>query len=141
MIRSLLLAVALVGVPSFIQAQDAPPPAEKPPLVQASARDEIVALAGKTATVEGKVTRVGATPAGGITFINFTGGADAFVAVVYKSDYAGFPEGFDKYKDQTVRLTGTVVLYKDTKPQIALKSASQVEIVPGAAEASPSPTN
>jgi hypothetical protein len=143
MIRSLVLAAALVCSFPLLQAQDAAPaPAEKPPVVQASAPDAVKALAGKTATVEGKITRVGATESGGITFLNFGGGANAFVAVVFKSNYAAFPEGFDKYKGQTVRVTGPIAIYKETTPQIVVKAPEQIVIVP-AAEAAPtsSPAN
>jgi len=141
MIRSLVLAVALVCSSPFLHAQDAAPtPEEKPPVVQASAPDAVKALAGKKATVEGKITRIGSTETGGITFINFGGGPNAFVAVVFKSNYAAFPDGFDKYKGQTVRVTGPVAIYKETTPQIVVKAPEQIEIVPSA-DASPTPAN
>jgi DNA/RNA endonuclease YhcR with UshA esterase domain len=131
MIRSLLLAAALVCSSSLLFAQDAAPtPEPKPPLVQATATDDVKALAGRKATVEGKITRIGATESGGITFLNFGGGANAFVAVVFKSSYAAFPDGFDKYKGQTVRVTGPVAIYKETTPQIVVKAPEQIEIVP-----------
>ncbi len=139
MIRSLLLALALLVSPAFLRAEDAPIPEEKPPVVLAADKEAVAALAGKRATVEGKVTRVGSTAAGGITFINFAGGPGGFVAVVYKSDYAAFPEGFDKYKGQTVRVTGPVVIYKETTPQIAVKSAEQIEILPATATGADQP--
>src|SRR5262245_46783283 len=109
-------------------AEGTPEP-EPPKVVQATATDEIVALVGKTATVEGKVTRVGATSGGGITFINMAPGANAFVAVVFKSSYDQFPNGFDAFKDQTLRVTGTVAIFKENTPQIVVKTADQIEIV------------
>lgn len=98
-------------------------------MVQTSATDAIKALAGKVAVVEGRITRIGATPSGGITFINFAGGPGGFVAVVFRSDYQAFPDGFDKYKDRTVRISGKVAIYKETTPQIVVKSPEQIQIV------------
>jgi len=139
MIRPFLLAAVLLGSASILRAEDAPAAlAGTPPVVQAASKDEVMALAGKVATVMGKITRVGSTTAGGITFLNFAGPANGFVAVVYKSNYAGFPDGFDKYKGQTVRVTGKVVIYKETTPQIVLREAKELEVV-AAAEAAPSP--
>ena len=109
-------------------------PAEAPTVVQATATDEIKALAGKTVTVEGKVTRIGSTSGGGITFLNMAPGANSFVALVFKPDAAAFPDGFDKYKDQTLRVTGPIVIFKETTPEIVLKSPTQIEIVPTAAQ-------
>lgn len=130
MIRRLFLAAALATVSlSGLRAEEADTSA--PQLVQAGETEKLVGLAGKTVTVEGRA-RVGATAGGGITFFNMAPGAAGFKAVVFKSSAAAFPDGFDKYKDQTLRVTGKIELFKETTPEIVIKLPDQVEIVPGA---------
>lgn len=130
MIRRILLAAAVCTFPLHaLRAEDAEP-TPTPVQISAAETDAIKVLAGKLATVEGKVHRVGKTEAGGITFINLSGDRGGFVAVVFKSNYEAFPDGFDKYKDQTIRVTGKVELFKETTPEIVVKSPDQIEIVP-----------
>jgi len=125
--RKLFFAIACVLSLVSLRAEDeAAAPAK---IVQSTAAEELKALAGQTATVEGKVTRIGATSGGGITFINMAPGANGFVAVVFKSNYEAFPSGFDGYKDKTLRVTGKVEFYKDTTPQIVVRSPDQIKIV------------
>jgi DNA/RNA endonuclease YhcR with UshA esterase domain len=129
--KQTLLAAVLCALSALsIHAQEEPTPTPEPKVVQSSAKDELVALAGQTATVEGKVTRIGATSGGGITFINMAPGANGFVAVVFKSSYEAFPGGFDSYKDKTLRVTGRIELYKEATPQIVVKTPGQIKIVP-----------
>lgn len=124
--RILSLVVCALSLVS-LRAQEETP--ASPKVVQSTAADELKALAGQTVTVEGKVTRIGATEAGGITFINMAPGSNGFVAVVFKSDYEAFPKGFDEYKSRTLRVTGKLELYKETTPQIAVRSPDQIKIV------------
>lgn len=137
MIRSLAFAVGLFAAINVAVAQEATPTPEPPPVVPAAETDAIKALAGKDATVEGRITRIGSTEAGGIKFINFAGaGSGGFVAVVFKSNYEAFTGGFDAYRGALVRVTGKVEIYKETTPQIVVKSPEQITIV----EAEPTPT-
>lgn len=129
----LLFLIACVASVLLLRAQENPPAAE-PKLVQATASEELKGLAGQTVTVEGKVSRIGATQGGGITFLNMAPGMNAFVAIVFKSSAAPFPEGFDKYKSQTVRVTGKLMLFKETTPQIEIKTPDQIKVMPAAAE-------
>jgi RecJ-like exonuclease len=131
--RRLLFVVACALSIIPLRAQEEAAPAAPPKLVQATAVDELKAAAGQTVIVEGKVTRIGATSAGGITFINMAPGANAFVAVVFKAHYEAFPNGFDGYKDKTLQVTGKLVLYKDTTPQIEVSSPDQIKVVADAA--------
>jgi DNA/RNA endonuclease YhcR with UshA esterase domain len=119
----------LLSLVSLHAAEEPAEPASPPKHVQATAAEELKALAGQTAIVEGKVTRIGATSAGGITFINMGGGANGFVAVVFKSNYGAFPNGFDEYKGKTLQVTGKIELFKETTPQIAVKSPEQIKVV------------
>lgn len=137
MIRLLAFAGALLVAAGSLRAQEATPTPEPPPVVPAAETDAIKALAGRDATVEGRITRIGSTEAGGIKFINFAGvGSGGFVAVVFKSNYAAFPDGFDAYQGALVRLTGKVEIYKETTPQIVVRSPAQITVV----EAAPTPT-
>ncbi|MGH8046600.1 MAG: hypothetical protein ACREKL_05100 [Chthoniobacterales bacterium] len=116
-----------------LRAGDEVAPAEPPKVVQSTAADELKALAGQTATVEGKVTRIGATASGGITFINMAPGVNGFVAVVFKSNMDAFPNGLDEYKGKTLQVTGKIEFYKDTTPQIVVRTADQIKVVADAA--------
>lgn len=90
---------------------------------------------GEEVTVTGKVSRVSTIPSG-MTFINFgaRGEAGAFTAVARPG--IGDAETLKSFEGQTVEVTGTVELYKDS-PQIVLKSADAIRL-PGEA---PAPTD
>jgi hypothetical protein len=85
---------------------------------------------GVEVTVEGTVTEIGTTKDSTITFINI--GApkkQGFVALVFQKDYAAFPEGFDQYRNQKVRVKGLLKLYRGETPQIALSTPEQISVV------------
>lgn len=100
-------------------------------VVDATDLDAIRAKVGMDATVEGLVRDIGTTKDSSITFVNIgmpkKGG---FVALVFQKDYAAFPDGFDRYRNQKVRVKGRVKLYRSETPQIILTSSDQIEIVP-----------
>jgi hypothetical protein len=86
--------------------------------------------AGLQAAVTGVVTEVGSTKDGGITFINLgLPKKQGFVAVIFRKDYDSFPDGFAKYKDQKVKVTGLLELYRTEQPQIVLKSPEQISVL------------
>jgi len=102
----------------------------QPEVVDASNLEALRAKVGLDAVVEGMVTKVGTTKEGGITFINLGLPAkQGFVAVIFKSDYTAFPDGFDKYRDQKVRVTGKIDLYHSETPEIKVKTPDQIAIV------------
>jgi DNA/RNA endonuclease YhcR with UshA esterase domain len=127
MIRRLFLATCVLFTAS-LHAQD-DTATTKPKVIQSTATDDLKAAAGQQVTVEGKVARIGATSGGGITFINMAPGANSFVAVVFKPNLAQFPDGFDKYKNQTLRVTGKIIMYKETTPEIEVRGPDQIEVV------------
>jgi hypothetical protein len=139
--RFAFAAVCLLSVLPIRAEEEAVPvvPAEPPKVVQASSADELMTMAGQTVTVEGKVSRIGTTTGGGITFINMGGGVHGFVAVVFKANYEAFTGGFDAYKDKTLQVTGKLEIFKETTPQIAVKSPDQVKVVADAAPSSTDP--
>lgn len=99
-------------------------------VVDATDLDALRAKAGMDATVEGLVHDIGTTKDSSITFINIgMPKKEGFVALAFQKDYAAFPDGFDKYRNQKVRVKGLVKLYKSEIPQIILSSPDQIEIV------------
>lgn len=85
---------------------------------------------GMEVTVEGTVIEIGTTRDSSITFINI--GApkkQGFAALVFRKDYAAFPEGFDQYRNQKVRVKGLLKLYRGETPQIALNTPEQISVV------------
>lgn len=124
--KTLLSLAVMVLFATGAFAQDAPTPT----VIDATNIDGLRAAAGTDAVVEGVVTEVGSTKGNTITFINI--GApkkQGFVAVVFQSDLGAFPEGFDKYKAQKVRVTGVIELYKGEQPQIKVKTPDQITVV------------
>ncbi len=101
------------------------------PLVIASTNLELLKQqVGNNVVVEGPVTSVGTTPDMGITFINLgLPKKQGFAAVIFQSSYGAFPEGFDKFRGQNLRVKGILTLFKDEIPQIKINSPEQIEIV------------
>ncbi|MEX1118477.1 MAG: hypothetical protein WEB60_06745 [Terrimicrobiaceae bacterium] len=92
--------------------------------------DALRAKAGTPAVVIGQVTDVGTTQDGGITFVNVgMPKKKGFVAVIFRQNYESFPDGFEKFRNQKVKVSGPIELYKSEQPQIILRSPDQIEIV------------
>jgi len=92
--------------------------------------DALRAKVGTPAVVVGQVTDVGTTQDGGITFINVgMPKKKGFVAVIFRQNYANFPDGFEKFRNQKVSVSGPIELYKSEQPQIILRSPDQIEIL------------
>ncbi len=85
---------------------------------------------GEIVTVEGKI--VSTYNSGKACFLNFHPDYKKyFTAVIFASDFKKFPQNpEDYYYEKTVKVTGLVKKYK-AKPEIILKSPSQIEIVAG----------
>lgn len=49
--------------------------------------------------------------------------------MIFKKNIGAFPDGFDAYKNQKLRVTGKLSLYQNDKPQIEVSSPEQIEIV------------
>ncbi|MGC1481843.1 MAG: OB-fold nucleic acid binding domain-containing protein [Chthoniobacterales bacterium] len=105
--------------------------------VAASDRATLMAMEGQVARVVGEVSRVGSTPTGSVTFLNFTPGEDQFVAVVFQRELGMFPDGFDHLNGKRVAVIGTIKIYREETPQIELGTASQIEILESSVEESP----
>ncbi len=100
------------------------------PVLDAADLETLRAKAGTDVIVEGAVTDIGTTKDAGITFVNIgMPKKKGFVAIVFRSSYAAFPEGFDKFRNQKVRVTGVLKLYQGETPQVELKSPEQITIV------------
>jgi hypothetical protein len=108
----------------------APSQAEDIPEIDSTNLDALREAVGTTATVVGNVTSVGSTQAGNITFINIgLPMKQGFTAVIFRANYDAFPDGFDKYRNQKVAVTGLLELYRNEQVQIALREAGQIRIL------------
>lgn len=131
--RTLLGLVAILGMTVGAMAQDQPAAP-----IDATNLDVLRAKAGTDVVVEGLVTDVGTTKDGGITFINLgMPKKQGFVAVVFKDAYAAFPDGFDKYRSQKLRVKGIIKLYKGDQPEIVLTAPDQITVLDPTAPAAP----
>jgi len=103
---------------------------DKPEVIDATNIDLLREKVGGVVTVEGSVTTVGSTTNKSITFINVgLPKKQGFVAVIFQKNYGAFPNGFDAFHEQKVRVTGTLQLYQGKNPQIEVKTADQIEII------------
>lgn len=139
----LSVLVLSIGIVSAQEAAPAPAPAAESsapesggaataPVIQADNTAELQGKVGSEVVVEGVVKGVGKTSGDGITFLNFGDRKTGFVAVIFRSSYDKFPEGFDKYKSQKVRVRGTLEMFKDQQIQIKVATPDQIEIAPSA---------
>jgi hypothetical protein len=109
-------------------------PAEEAAAVPVVPAEDTAALEAKVGTeviVEGTVRNVGKGQNDGITFLNFGDRRAGFVAVVFAAAYGNFPDGFDGYAQQKVRVRGQLEKYRDQQLQIKITTADQLEIVSG----------
>jgi hypothetical protein len=116
---SVLLAVVAV---SCLRAEE--------PVIDAADLDALRARSGSAAVVVGQVTTIGTTKDGEITFVNIgMPKKQGFVAIVFREHYGAFPDGFGKFRDQKVRVSGVIKLYRGETPQIELRSPEQITVV------------
>ena len=108
---------------------EAPTPAAEAPVIPAEDMAAMESKVGSEIVVEGTVSDVGAGKNGGITFLNFGDRRTGFVAVVFRPAYEKFPEGFDKYAQQKVRIKGTLEKYQDRQMQIKIFGPEQIEVI------------
>ena len=104
------------------------------PVIQAEDTSALDSNIGSEVIVEGVVRQVGTGPNDSIKFLNFGDRQTGFVAVIFKPAFSHFPEGFDHYAQQRVRVRGTLEKYRDKQVQIRINTPDQLEIV---TEASP----
>jgi hypothetical protein len=123
------------------EAEESAPSAEATPQTESPAAaveapvilsEDIAAMESKLGSeviIEGVVGNVGSMPNGNITFLNFGDQRTGFVAVVFRPAYEKFPDGFDKYAQQKVRVRGSLEKYRDRQIQIKILTPDQIEIV------------
>lgn len=103
------------------------------PVIQAQDAAALESNIGSEVIVEGMVLKIGNGPNDSIKFLNFGDRHTGFVAVIFKGAFDKFPEGFDQYAQQTVRVRGTLEKYRDKQVQIRINTPDQLEIVGEAA--------
>lgn len=107
-------------------------PAAEAPVLAAEDTAGMESKVGSEVIVEGVVRNVGKGPNDGITFLNFGDRRTGFTAVAFRSVYDKFPDGFEKFAGQKVRVRGQLEKYRDSQLQIRLSTPDQIEIVAGA---------
>jgi tRNA A-37 threonylcarbamoyl transferase component Bud32 len=101
------------------------------PVVQVTARDEIKALLGKEATVEGEVGRVGESKNGQVRYLNFVGAARGDLSLVFflRSDEKEFTmENLERYVGKTIRASGLISDYQGML-QMEISGFDQIKIL------------
>jgi len=142
--KPFLLPLALSGLLAWAApaaADDEKAAAPVAPAVDAPVfqSDDLAGMEGRLGSdivVEGVVQTVAAGPSDGITFLNFGKQRGDFVAVVFRPSYEKFPEGFDKYARQKVRVHGRLEKFRDRQLQIRISTPDQIKIL----ESAPAPT-
>ena len=114
-------------------ASESPAAASEAPVIQSEDTASMESKIGSEVIIEGVVANVGRGPNGNITFLNFGDRRTGFVAVVFRPAYDKFPEGFDKYAQQKVRVRGSLEKYRDRQIQIKVFTPDQIEIVASSA--------
>jgi hypothetical protein len=120
MIKILLLALTVAAFASGALAEEtatveeshAGAAADRAAVVPAEDTAALEAKVGSEVIVEGVVRNIGKGPNDGITFLNFGDRRTGFVAVIFRPAYDKFPEGFEKYAQQKVRVRGSVEKYR-----------------------------
>jgi len=103
------------------------------PVIPATEVDQLREKAGQEVIVEGEVISVGQTQTGTLTFLNIgLPKKQGFVALVRQTNYEAFPNGFDAYKNQKVRVKGVMTIYQETQPQIEVTGPEQITVVEAA---------
>lgn len=121
--KTLLAFVVCLAVSLCLHAQETD-------RVDATELDTLRGRAGLDTAVVGEVLVVGTTKDGGITFLNVGAGKkQGFVAVIFRAAYDHFPDGFEKYKNRKVIVTGPIELYRGDQPQIVIRAPEQLAIV------------
>ena len=118
-------ATSAEGAPN----SESPSAASEAPVIQSEDIASMESKIGNEVIIEGMVANVGSGPNGNITFLNFGEQRAGFVAVVFRPAYDKFPEGFDKYAQQKVRVRGSLEKYRDRQIQIKIFTPDQLEIV------------
>ena len=145
-----LIILVLFGGSPLVQAQEeaaspAPTPAAETSepaatpdaaaelaVIQAEDTTAMQSKVGSEVIIEGIVKNVGKGPNDGITFLNFGDRKTGFVAVIFRPAYDKFPEGFDKYANQKVRVKGALENFRDRQMQMKIFTPDQLEIVASA---------
>ena len=112
---------------------ESPAAASEASVIQSEDLASMESKIGSEVIIEGVVADVGGGTNGNITFLNFGDRRTGFVAVVFRPAYDKFPDGFDKYAQQKVRVRGSLEKYRDRQIQIKIVTPDQLEIVESAA--------
>jgi DNA/RNA endonuclease YhcR with UshA esterase domain len=141
----LILLLLALSAPDYLRAQATA--AEEPaaavtepaatdaaaevPVIPAEDTASMEAKVGSEVIVEGVVRDVGKGSNDSITFLNFGDRNSGFTVVAFRAVYDKFPEGFDKFSGQKVRVRGQLEKYRDRTMQIRLSTPDQIKVIAG----------
>ena len=115
-----------------------PAPAAEAPVISAEDTATMEVKVGSEVIVEGVVRNVGKGSNDSITFLNFGDRRTGFTVVAFRAVYDKFPDGFEKFSGQKVRVRGQLEKFRDRNMQIRLSTPDQIEVIAG--EEAPSAT-
>jgi DNA/RNA endonuclease YhcR with UshA esterase domain len=138
----ILLGLAAPGVlhaqptateePAAAEAETSTPaPAAEAPVISAEDTATMEAKIGSEVIVEGVVRNVGKGSNDSITFLNFGDRRTGFTVVAFSAVYDKFPDGFEKFSGQKVRVRGQLEKFRDRNMQIRLSTPDQIEVIAG----------
>ena len=114
-------AIKVVEVPSAT-------PVETADAIDAGNRDQLLTLLGKSAIVEGTISRAGVNKPGTIRYLNFQGGSRSDLSLVFFAREGDFSaEQLEAYVGKKVRVSGIVTAYQGN-PQIEIRNWSQIQV-------------
>jgi hypothetical protein len=101
--------------------------------LRATDTTNLVAQQGRLTKVRGEISRVGASPSGHLTFLNFRGvDRGGFSVIVRRDNVATLAAALDNFPDglvgQTVEISGPIALHRDA-PQIELRTPEQLVLI------------
>jgi DNA/RNA endonuclease YhcR with UshA esterase domain len=117
----------------------APAPAAEAPVISSEDTATMETKVGSEVIVEGVVRDVGTGSNDSITFLNFGDRRTGFTVVAFRAVYDKFPDGFEKFSGQKVRVRGQLEKFRDRQLQIRLSTPDQIEVVAGGETPSATP--
>lgn len=132
------LVLLLLGCSGpWLQAEDPVGPAEAPTPAEGTVYkvtdlEALKPLVGQTVTVEGTVVEAGTSGSGTVRYLNFTKPFWKSLALIFFSSSTKVPmDTLDEYLNKHIKATGKLSEH-NTKLQIVIENAEQIEVLPGA---------
>lgn len=129
LLMAVLAAASLRAEEGAPEASPAAPAAAEIPVLSADDTEALEARTGSDVMVEGTIRSIGTSADGGTTFLGFGDRRSGLVAVVFREAYEKFPEGFEQFRQQQVRVRGSLEKYRDRQLQIKITTPDQLQVL------------